>query len=146
MKHRFATLTLTALVVAVPLQAHLSEYSPFGPSERPKQFTVRDLAEIRNELGPKGAELDLAERSRSRQSRDPILRITWPREKNGDDAGVALSILTWDQKHVAGPSHVSSNTVTPRGYAGDLNGDSVADYILISPAGGVGAMGPAPAT
>jgi hypothetical protein len=130
----------TVFSLVAPVEAHLPEYSPFPPAARPKQFPVRELAELRHIVGPEGSELHLAEKDRTRESRNPILRITWPRGKNGDE-GIALSILTWDQKRDAGPFHVSSNTVTPSGYSGDLNRDGVIDYVLTIFAGAVGAIG-----
>ncbi len=102
---------------------------------------MRELVQLRNEPGPNGSEMDLVEKGRPRQSRDPILRVTWPQGKEGENNGIALSILTWDQKRISGPLRVSSNTVAPSGHSADLNRDGVIDYILESFVGAVGAIG-----
>jgi hypothetical protein len=131
-------LTCTVMFCLIgTLKGHLPEYSPFPAGSRPKQFPVRELAQLGEEVHP----LDLAEKGRTRQSRNPIARITWLRNKAGLDAGVALTMLSWDRKQIAGPFHVSSSPVTPYGHTADINRDGNLDYILKVHFGAVGAIG-----
>ena len=115
-KYRRARLVLAALLAtAIPLLAHWPEYSPFTPAQRPKAFPVKKLVELGDDPG----RLDFLEKGRTRQSRNPIARIT----RTGVDGGIDLAMLTWDGKRIVGPSRVSFSPVTPNGYSADVNRD-----------------------
>jgi hypothetical protein len=132
LRHR---LILPALMLmAVSVFAHLEEYSPFHPKDKPKRFPVRRLVDWRNE---NDFNLYLAESATTRGSKNPILRISWPK----NDGGVDLTLEGPDGHRLLGPSRISANLLSPYGYAADLNGDGMSDYILMIHTGAVGAIG-----
>jgi hypothetical protein len=117
------------MLSAATLYAHLQEYNPFTPKDKPGKFPVRQLVEWR--LGNPDGNLYLSQTNRRTDSKDSIVRVSW--RKQGD--GVNVTMLSSDMKPKSDPVHVSSATIAPYGVSADLNGDAVLDYILFCPYG-----------
>jgi hypothetical protein len=123
---------LVTLMTAEVVQAHLSNYGPFAPKNGPKLFSVRKVVE---RYAP--GNIYLAEADRTRESSNPIIRFSPNKKQDGQD----LTVLTFDNKRIVGPLHVSRSPVGPSGYSADLNGDGATDFILIISQGANGSIG-----